>query len=147
MTKTKLNLKPVNGGPFNCRPAMEIELDADRVLCNDVTLPGDSNPHNVRLWVIGNEYGALGAVWADCEQHALDTLVDKDLAGAMLLDPSDMEVEELEEAPRAGNAGELLDLDHAWMQEVDLRLDGPNIGLLLAFAEARGAQYDTLAEV
>ncbi len=84
--KTKLHLTPVNCGPFNCLPAREVELEDERILCNDIILPfGEFNPHNVRLWVIGNEFGALGAVWASHEQDALDELVDADLGGGLLM--------------------------------------------------------------
>ena len=73
MSKFTLHTAPVNKGSFNCQPAMSVELDAEKILCNDIHLPNSRfNPHNVRLWVIGTEFGALGAVWADCEQDAFD---------------------------------------------------------------------------
>ena len=47
--KIKIKLQAVNRGAFNRLPAREIEIEAERVLTNDVTLPWEFNPHNVRL--------------------------------------------------------------------------------------------------
>ena len=136
--KAKLFLPAVNGGPFTCRPADTIELELDRILCNDVTLPGEFNPHDVRLWVVGNEFGALGAVWGG-EHDALDTLVDANLGDGLLIDEEDAD----DETPRLGNAGEPADLDHAWMREVRLTWQD-DAKLIAAFSEARGSGADTL---
>ena len=140
--KTKLTLKPVNGGPFNCRPGHEIELEDERILCNDIRLPFDtSNYRNIRLWVIGNEFGALCAVWAGHEQDALDEACNAGMLAGLAIDESPDE--EDEEVTRLGNAGEPHDLTNAWMQTV--RLNGPEDWELIArFAEARGACADTL---
>ncbi len=144
--KTKLNLMAKGGGPFNCMPAREVELPDERILCNDVTLPWDFNPHNTRLWVIGNEYGALAAVWAEGAQDAFDALVDEGLGDTFLVPQEDQDEateEEREEWAHLGNAGEACDLTHAWIQQV--RLDPvQDCELLCAFAEARGAQKTTL---
>jgi hypothetical protein len=140
--KTKLTLNAVNGGPFNCLPSREIELENDRILCNDVHLPHCRiNYHNVRLWVIGNEFGALCAVWASNEQDALDEACDAGLlAGLACEEP---ENEDDDEVTRLGNAGEPHDLTYAWLQTV--RLDGAQDWELIArFAEARGGCADTL---
>lgn len=137
--KTTLHLSPVNGGPFNCLPARSVELENERILCNDVTFPWERHPHNMRLWVIGNEFGALGAVWASNEQDAFDELVDADLGNGLLIDEADAD----EECARLGNAGEPADLDNAWIQLV--RLDPTQDCILIAkFSEARGACADTL---
>lgn len=143
--KYTLTLKPFNGTPFSCLPARSIELNADQILCNDITLPSDFNPHNTRLFVIGNEYGALGAVWASCEQDAFDTLLDEGLGQSFLLEESDIDSED--EVTRLGNAGEPCNLDHAWMQEVDLSCTVQNIPLLLMFAEAKGARVANLDKI
>lgn len=127
-----------------------VELAPERILCNHVMLPHDTfNPHNVRLWVIGNEYGALGAVWADCVQDALDELVDSGLGAALLVDDADfakMEEAEREGLAQLGNAGEYADLQHAWIYPVifDPAKDCP---LMCAFAEARGASASTLDDI
>ena len=75
----KLHLKPLNGGAFNCLPAREIELPDESILCNNIILPWEFNPHKVHLYAIGHEFGAVGAVWASHEQDALDELVDSGL--------------------------------------------------------------------
>jgi hypothetical protein len=134
MNKITFHLKANRLGP-----AREVEIEAARVLCNDITLPGEFNPHNTRLWVIGNEYGVLGAVWADCEQEALDELVDADLGAGLLIDEKDAD----EDSARLGNAGEPACLDNAWLAEVEFQ-PTRDLAVLLRFAEARGAGEDTL---
>jgi len=139
----KLSLEPVNGRPFYCHPAREVGLDLDRIRVNNLgpILPGEYNPHNVRLWVVGNEFGAMGAVWSTGESDALDELVDADLAGGILIDEADA----AEDAPRLGNAGEPANLDYVWIEPVrlDWNLDGR---LLAAFVEVRASGGDTLAQ-
>jgi len=137
--KTTLHLAPINGGAFNCLPARSVELENDCILCNHITLPWDFNPHGVRLWVIGNEFGALGAVWASHEQDAFDELVNANLGAALLIDESDAD----EESPRLGNAGEPANLDNAWIQAVQWDL-ARDCQTLCRFAEARGNNQDTL---
>lgn len=144
--KTKLTLMSLNGGAFNCLPSREVELTDDCILCNDVRLPFGSNSRDVELWVIGNEFGALGAVWASCEQDALDTLVDENLGESLLVDKEDQEKAdeaEREEWAHLGNAGEPADLTNVWMQRV--RLD-PKLDceLLCKFAYADGAGLPSL---
>lgn len=146
--KTKLTLAAVNGGAFNCMPAREIELENESILTNDVVLPWENHPHGMRLWVIGNEYGAVCAVWANHEQDALDEMVDSDLGQAFLIDEKDYEVmsqDEQDECARLGNAGEPCNLDYAWIQPVDLAKLPPET--LCRFAEARGACVDNLDKI
>ena len=49
--------------PFSSNPRFAEQLEGENILLNDVNLPEhierSYNPHNVKLWVIGNEYGAL----------------------------------------------------------------------------------------
>lgn len=116
-----------------------VELPPERILANDVTFAGEFNPHNVRLWVIGNEFGALGAVWASHEQDALDTLIDEDLGGGLLIDEADA----TEDTARAGNASEPVNLNYAWMATVAFE-PARDLPLLLALAEARGARAPNL---
>lgn len=117
----------------------EVELSDERILCNDITFPWGYNPHNTRLWLICNEYGALGAVWANCDQDALDELVDNDLGNGLLIDEDDAD----EDCCRLGNAGEPANLDYCSIAVV--RLDPAlDCQLLCRFAEARGANCDTL---
>jgi hypothetical protein len=139
-SKIKLHLAPVNGGSFNCLPAREIELEDEKVLCNNVVLPGDFNPHTCKLWVVGHELGAVGAVWADCEQDALDELIDSGLGDSFLIDKHDfdaMDEHEREDVAYLGNASEPCNLDNAWIQAVEFKPER-DWKLLCQFAEARG---------
>jgi hypothetical protein len=119
-----------------------VELDGERILTNDIHFAGDFNPHNVKLWVIGNEYGAMGAVWADCEQDALDELVDSGLGDGLLIEEKDA----TEDSDRLGNAGEPADLDYVWMAEVEFD-PACDIKTMLKLAEAKGACEDNLDKV
>jgi len=141
--RTKLTLNSINGGPFNCSPSREIELENERILCNDIHLPHDRiNYHNVRLWVIGNEFGALCAVWGSNEQDALDEACDAGMLAGLAIDEP-KEGEDEEDVTRLGNASEPFDLTHCWMQTV--RLEGAKDWELIArFAEAKGACQDAL---
>lgn len=123
-----------------------LELDEDRILCNDVRLPWESNYHNTRLWVIWNEFGAVCAVWADCEQDALDAMVDADLGNSFLVDAGDVEKateEERDEWAQLGNAGEYADLIYCGLAPVVFD-ESRDCRLLCAFAEARGNGQTTL---
>jgi hypothetical protein len=141
MKKITLHTKPRNGGAFNCFPAMSPEIEPEHILANDVIFSGEFNPHGVRLWVIGNEFGALGAVWAGNDQDAFDILCDEGLsAGLMVDEPEDGEDEEIS---RLGNAGEPHDLSNAWIAEVDFQ-PARDWQTLCRFAEARGGCYSTL---
>lgn len=141
----KITLPLVYSGPFSSNVPF-VELAPEQIRCNNVVFAGEFNPHNVRLFVIGNEFGALGAVWADCEQDAFDELVDCDLGNGLLVDEatySAMSDEEKEELSALGNAGEPADMTHAWIAQVDFQ-PARDWKLLIAFAEARGACADTL---
>ena len=144
--KTTLHLLPVDGGPFNCLPARTVELEDERIDASNVTLPWDFNPHNTRLFVIGHEFGAVCAVWADHEQEAFDQMIDLGFGDCFLVSPEDQASateDEQEDWTHLGNAGEPCNLDHAWIQRV--RLDPQHdCRLLCRFAEARGANATTL---
>jgi hypothetical protein len=151
MTKHTLHLAPVDRGAFCCIPARKIELEGERIRmdCADAEpciYPGHRG--NAGLYVVGNEYGALGAVWCSHEGDAIDALVDADLAGGILIDDETlaaMSEEEREDVHYAGNAGEAVDLDHAWIQRV--HIDGArDWRLIAAMAEATGANADTLGD-
>lgn len=123
-----------------------IPVDAERVLCNDVVFKGESNPHDVRLWLVLSAYGPLGAAWASDVREALDVLVDADLAEAILVDEAtlaEMSEEEREVLASLGDAGEACDLSHVAVEPV--KFDPAQDWLLLCkFAEARGAGHDDL---
>lgn len=144
--KTKLFLPSVNGGAFACLPFSEAELSDEKILCNNVVFPWEFNPHSVRLWAIGNEFGAVAAIWADCEQDALDTLVDEGLGDCFLVSEEDQKTAtegEKEEWTHLGNAGEPCDLANAWIRPVRLS-QSEDCQLLCAFAEARGNCQNSL---
>ena len=124
--------------PFRLSPRTA-SIEVEKVLCNDVVLPWESHPHSMRLWVIGNEFGAVCAVWASHEQDALDAMVDEGLGDSFLItDGTDTE-----DSALLGNAGEPADLDHCWMGEVDWD-EKRDVRLLCRFAEARGACLEYL---
>jgi alpha-L-arabinofuranosidase len=127
-------------------PSGPVELEGERILCNNIILPGEFNPHRIRLWVIGNEYGPLCAVWADCEQDAFDEATDAGMLDSFIVSPEDYEAmndDEKENCAHLGNAGELANLDYAWVAEVEFKPER-DLSLLLAFARADGARSNTL---
>lgn len=97
------------------------QLSDDKILLNNVLFPNSIDidagymPHDIRAWVIGNEYGTLCMVWASHEQEAFDEACDAGLIDCLMAENQDYENEEL--AP-CGNAGELFDLSYAWIHEV-----------------------------
>ena len=97
------------------------ELGEQDILLNDVTMPGDFNPHNVRLWVIGNEYGPVCAVWASNEQEALDEMLDQGYEHFLVADEDfDEDLDEQGFYAHLGNAGEHCDLSYAWIKPIVL---------------------------
>lgn len=121
------------------------ELERERILCNNVVFPWEFNPHNCGLWVIGNEFGPVCAVWADCEQDVLDEAVDANLLDGFAVEEKDVETDENGDeidVTRLGNASEPFDLTNAWMARVKLG-ELPK-ELLCLFAEARGNCSKTL---
>jgi len=133
--------------PFSHCP-VSAELSIDKIYANDVILPRsiDSdcgmNPHNVRLWVIGHEFGAICAVWASNEQDALDTAVDLNMLDCLIADDQDYDDETL---VSLGNAGELFDLSYAWIGEVQFEALR-DIQLIVALVRASEAGLGTLGE-
>ena len=129
-----------------CTGGQEYEIDDKRILCNDVALPHDRGAnYGNRLWIICNEFGAMGAVWARNEQDALDELVDKDLgAGILITDPTQEDYAN-EEYTGLGNAGEPCDLSNCRLSAVDFT--NIPIATYARFAEARGSGADTLDDV
>lgn len=139
--KVTLHTAAVDRGPFSCRPAGTHELDPEKVLANDVTLPGDFNPHNTKLWLIGHEFGACCAVWADCEQDAFDIMVDEGLGAWCLIRPEVLDQADEDDHDgwaHLGNAGEPADLSTAWILPVEFKPER-DCAVMCRFAEARGA--------
>jgi len=134
---------PLKGGT-------KMEVDADRILCNDIVLPCDADyKQKTKLWVIWNEFGPMGAVWAGSDQDALNLLVDSDLAQGILVDEDTlkgMDEESKEELATLGNAGEYCDLTYAGLESVAFKPER-DWKLMCRFAEARGAQVDKLGDL
>lgn len=134
-------------------PANQFNIEAEHILCNDVTLPREFdeasryNPHNVRAWLIGHMYGAVCMVWASCEQDALDNAVDANMLDCMLVDDADLVDYDFENNPSEycflGNASEAFDLADCWMAEVDFQLPRDS-NLVIKLARASEGGYDTL---
>lgn len=118
----------------------DFDLDDKHILANNVILPGEYNPHRVKLWLIGNEYGPIVALWAECEQDALDEMLDRGYEH-FLVQPEDVEPEG--EYTYLGNAGEPCNLDYAWIEPVLLEKER-DFALLVKFAEARACGNDHL---
>lgn len=118
----KYTLTLSQSGPFAQNPRFA-EIDAAKIICNDVTLPraidadAGMNPHNVRLWAIGHEFGAICAVFASHAQDAMDAAVDANELDCLMAEVQDYDDETL---TPLGNASELFDLAHAWIGEVEI---------------------------
>ena len=117
MHKIKLTLKQNNG--FAPR---YVELDKENIYLNNVILPkhidpdAGYNPHDVKLYAIGNEYGALCAIWASHAQEAFDEACNHNAIDCLMAEDQNYEDETL---THLGNAGELFDLSYAWIGEVE----------------------------
>ena len=114
------------------------DVDDSDILLNNVILPQEFNPHNVRLWIIGHEFGAICAVWANCEQDAFDEMLNAGYEQFLVENPEDGE-----KYCYLGNAGELCNLDYAWIETVEFDL-ARDYRTLIALAEARGAGQSVL---
>lgn len=141
----KYTLKLTQGFPFASCPALA-ELDAERILCNDIMLPAEIdnsarfNPHNIGLYVIGHEHGPIVAVWAGNDQDALDNAVDANMIDCMLVEGEDADNEN---HARLGNADEPFDLSYAWIARVEWDA-ARDIQLIVKFARAAESGADTL---
>ena len=124
----------------------EFELKGEQVLANEVVFSHERHPYNMRLWVIGNEYGPLAAVWASHEQDAFDEACNADLLDGLMLDAETVVEREDEHDGEGimylGNASEPFDSIYAWIKEAPIELQLAEVQL--AFAEARGGCYDNL---
>ena len=139
--KYTLTLK--QSGSFSQNPRFA-ELEGENILLNDVNLPEHIehtyNPHNVTLWVIGNEYGALCAAWGSCEQDVLDAAVDAGMLDCLMAEEQDYDNEDL---TPLGNASELFDLNSVWMGEVEFDA-ARDIKLIVALVREFAGGKDTL---
>lgn len=129
-----------------CQTPRFAELEGDKIALNNVILPktidsdGGYNPHNVRFFVIGHEFGAICAVWASHEQEAFDEACDANLIDCLMSENQDFDNEEL---TPLGNASELFDLTHAWIGTVEFDA-ARDINLIVSIVRASENQKDTL---
>ena len=128
-----------------------LTLDADRILTNDVNVPGVYNPHSVALWLIEGVYGPIAAVWASNEGDALDEAVDENLMDAYVLSDEDAadrtkgSGDDTEENfARLGNEGIPVDLDDVAMHKIPWK-DLPE-ETQHAFLMSRDEGFDNLDE-
>tara|TARA_B110000914_G_C15064954_1_gene265739 strand:- start:115 stop:408 length:294 start_codon:yes stop_codon:yes gene_type:complete len=69
-----------------------------------------------KRWGVWNEYGVIAIVYADCEQDALDIIVDDSTKlDSCLVEFMDAN---LDECCSLGNAGEMFDLSYIGMQQI-----------------------------
>jgi hypothetical protein len=133
----KQNFPFAQNGPFT-------EIEGEKIICNDVNLPGHIectyNPYNVRLLVIGHQFGAVCAIFAACDQDALDAAVDAGQMDFCLAEEQDYDNEEL---TPLGNASELFDLSTVWIAPVEFDA-ARDIKLIVALARAAESGADTL---
>jgi hypothetical protein len=141
----RYNLTLKQSLPFAQNPPFA-ELEGDKILCNDVNLPASIdpdngyNPHNVRMWVIGHEFGAICAVFASSEQDAFDAAVDGNMLDCLMAQDQDHDDESL---TPLGNASELFDLTYAWLAEVEFD-PARDIHLIVKLVRAQAEGDDTL---
>ncbi len=110
------------------------QLKNDHIHCNDVILPGEFNPHNVRLFVICHEFAPVAAVWAYHEQAALDAFVDLGYETFKVYDPDP----NCEDYAYCGDASEPQNLDTCHIVPVEFNPAIPDqLSYLLMFAEQR----------
>lgn len=106
----------------NTKSGRSFEIQPENYRLNDACFPFGFNPHNVRPFIIGNEFGAICVVWATCEQDAFDSMVDANFE-QFIVSPetiAEMSDEEREELTGLGNSSELCDLTYAWIEEVSI---------------------------
>lgn len=131
------------------RDAEEVTVRPDRVLTRWIgILPGSGYSPPSKMWVIGNEYGAIVAVWAQNAEDAIDEAVNCDTMDSEMVSQEDfdaMSEEEREDLIYAGNASEPFYQNYLWMEIVDLRIQSAPLLAALRKAEEQGAS--TLAEV
>lgn len=136
-TEITIYTAPINGGPFNCRPAMTHEIPADRIVGCPVFFPWEHRHGADSLYIICNEFGAMGAVWADNEQDALDELIDANLGGGIETEEPTTEDEE-QDVSRAGNNGRAVDMTHCSILRAVFE-PARDWKLMCAFHEMRGS--------
>ena len=85
---------------------------------------GEYNPHNVRAWVIANEYGIVAVAIGEHQQEALDNAVDDGLMDGEIMSQED-HIEHLtngwhDSYTYAGNAGEPVWTTYQTITEIEM---------------------------
>lgn len=99
------------------------KFNDSHVVIDDATYLGEYNPHNVRPWLIYNEFGTLAVVFASHEGDALDAAVDAGKLDCQQVSEEDfaaMSEEEREELIYLGNASEPFDQTYLGIVELPL---------------------------
>lgn len=151
----KYTLTLRQSAPFAQNPRFA-ELEGEKITLNNVILPhaidpeNAFNPHNVRLWVIGHEFGAICAVWASHEQDAFDEACDAGMIEYLQVPEADVQAYRAENAGEddpewaaCGNASEPHDLAHAWCGPVEFEA-ARDIHLIVAIVREVNTGKDTL---
>jgi hypothetical protein len=134
----------------NClMSASFFDLEPRDIVCNDVILPSEFdhasryNRHNVSMWLIGNEYGAVCAIFASHEKDALDSACNIGMMEEFLIHKDSTTGLYDKDGTTLGNDGKLHDLDHCWVAEADLQAER-DIKLIVKLARADEAGHDHL---
>lgn len=113
------------------------DINETDILVDKFIRPFSCNPRNVRLWIIGHEFGAFVALWASNEQDAFDDMIDAGYKQFLVDDPEP----DYEEYAYLGNASEPCDLTYAWIEPVIFDYNNKNDFDIMAkfiIAEERG---------
>ena len=100
------------------------------------------------MYIIGHEYGAVCAVWADNEQDAINGAWDEDMLTCLAFEEEDAVDESGDDMPnvmRVGNESAPIDTSYLWIDTV--RFDPVrDFQAILAIAAASSANEDTLCD-
>jgi hypothetical protein len=110
------------------------EIDANRILANDVILPGEYNPH-IYPWLVISLYGPCGIAWARDIGDAIDEIVDAGLGKAFELQDTSNQTDE-DECAFCGNDSRPCDLTNVRAFELALTIP-ENAHLIPLFKVAR----------
>lgn len=104
-----------------------IKIENDMIVDIDDWIPeGEYNPHSVRPWAIGDQFGTIAVAFADSGAAAIDAAIDAGkLDGRQI---HDHECADDCEALHGGNAGEAFDQSYLWIVELpNPRMDWPTL--------------------
>jgi hypothetical protein len=107
----------------------EFSFDSSQTVNSESYIPtGEFNPHNTRPFLVHNEFGVLGVVYASSLQDALDEMVDSDKLDSCLVSDEDYAEADKEgyadDYASLGNASEPFDLTYIGFVELPNRQYG-----------------------